>query len=107
VGEDKGDLHGVLSHAERLAALLFVHELTPPPGNEAAAVWLLGRAAEVERYVESVTDDQATGRLDDRAALTALQLYLDAIHDGLVTVVGAAAPSCCHPVPNRRRLRRR
>ena len=106
MGDEKGDLAGVRGHAERLASLLFVHELTPPHGNEAGAVWLVGRAAEVERYVESVADDQAAGLLDDRAAIARLQRYLDAIHLGLTTIVGATSPSCCDPTPRARRGRR-
>jgi hypothetical protein len=105
VGEESRELVRVLAHAERLAGLLFVHELTPPHGDEAAARWLLGRAAEVERYVETVVDDQAAGLLDAHAAVTTLQQYIDEIHAGLVGVTGAA-PSCCHPTLRRRRRRR-
>jgi hypothetical protein len=104
--EDRSDLGGALRHAERLASLLFVHELTPPPRNEAAGLWLLGRAAEVERYVESLADDHGAGLLDDDAALTRLAHYLDAIHAGLATIVGDPSPSCCDPTPRRRRGRR-
>jgi hypothetical protein len=107
VGEESGELRSVLSHAERLAALLFVHELTPPSDNEAGAVWLVGRAAEVERYLEIVAEDRAKGTLDDRAALATVQRYLDAMHAGLVTIVGATSPSCCDPTPRSRRGRRR
>ncbi len=102
MGRDASDLGGALRHAERLASLLFVHELTPPPRNEAAGVWLLGRAAEVERYVESLADDQGAGLLDDDAALARLAQYLDAIHVGLTTIVGDLSPSCCDPTPRRR-----
>ncbi len=99
----RSDLQGVLRHAERLAALLFVHELTPPRRNEAACVWLLGRAAEVERYIETVVEDRQSGRIDPRDAAIVLQRYLDSLHAGLATVVGATSPSCCHPSPRRRR----
>jgi hypothetical protein len=101
------ELQRVLRHAERFAALLFVHELTPPFGDDEAARWLFGRAAEVERYAESVMDDRAEGVIDERGAIASLQQYLDAMHAGLTTVVGAAAPSCCHPpAPGRHRRRR-
>jgi hypothetical protein len=107
VGDQQGELEPVLCHAQRLAALLFVHELTPPHRNEVAGRWLLGRAAEVERFAESVVDDLALGLLDDRVAAATLQGYLSAIHVGLASMVGATAPSCCHPPPAGRGLRRR
>jgi hypothetical protein len=96
VGFHPEGLQPVLRHAERLAALLFVYDLAPPSRDEAARLWLLGRAAEVERYAESVVDDWVMGRLDEGAAATALQRYVDAIHEGLGSMFGARAPSCCH-----------
>ncbi|MGH7436435.1 MAG: hypothetical protein ACRENE_12250, partial [Polyangiaceae bacterium] len=93
-----------------------IHELTPPPNDEAASRWLHGRAAEVERFIESVVEDHTTGRIDSHAALAGLQRYLDALHSGLAVIVrasgngatdpaAAAGPSCCRP-PRPRRSRK-
>jgi hypothetical protein len=97
--------------------LLFIHELTPPPNDVAASLWLHGRAAEVERFLESLVEDHTTGRIDSRAALDGLQRYLDDLHEGLAVIVRASAgassasgtlprPSCCDPLRPRRGRRR-
>jgi hypothetical protein len=117
VADERTDLRGALSHARRLAALIFIHELTPPPNDEAASLWLHGRAAEVERFIESVVEDHTTGRIDGHTALADLQHYLDTLHTGLAGIARASAsasgssgavpkPSCCEP-PRVRRGRRR
>jgi len=115
VGPEHADLRGALSHARRLAALLFIHELTPPPNDVAASLWLHGRAAEVERFLESLVEDHTTGRIDSRAALDGLQRYLDDLHAGLAVIVRAGAgntsgtvprPACCEPLRPRRGRRR-
>lgn len=107
---ERADLRGALSHARRLATLLFIHELTPPPNDEVASLWLHGRAAEVERFIESLAEDQATGRIDSGAALEGLQRYLDDLHAGLAGIVRASGvapkPSCCEPLRVRRGRRR-
>ncbi len=104
---NRDGLQAVLRHAERLAALLFIYDLTPPSHDDGARRWLMGRAAEVERYSESVVDDWAAGALDEPAAAATLQGYIDAIHEGLATMLAATSPSCCHPPPRGRRAHRR
>jgi hypothetical protein len=95
--------------------LLFIHELTPPPNDVAASVWLHGRAAEVERFLESLVEDHTTGRIDSGAALDCLQRYLDDLHSGLAVIVRTSAgamsgtlprPACCEPLRARRGRRR-
>jgi hypothetical protein len=90
-------LQHLLRHAERLAALLFIYDLTPPADDDAACRWLLGRAAEVDRYAESVVDDWAAGDLDEATAARRLAGYIDEMHRGIAAVLHVTAPACCHP----------
>jgi hypothetical protein len=80
-------LQPLLRHAERLAALLFIYDLTPPVNDDAACRWLLGRAAEVDRYVESLVDDWAAGNLDEAAAVQRLEGHIGEMHRGIATVL--------------------
>jgi len=101
-------LEPLVRHAERLGALLLAYELTPPAHDAPGQRWLLGRAAEVERYVESVVDDVARGVLDEAGAVAALGSYLDGLHAGLAVHLGMAGPPpCCRPRTGRRRWRLR
>jgi hypothetical protein len=97
----------VVSHAERLAALLFAHELTPPTGDSSASMWLTGRAAEVERYVESVVEDWASGAATEPAVVATLGAYLDELHAGLRLHLHLDSPSCCRPASRGKRVLRR
>ncbi len=107
MGVSREALQPVLRHAERLAALLFIYDLTPPSTDDQARRWLMGRAAEVERYAESVVDDWAAGALDEPAAAATLQRYVDAIHEGLASTLNVPRPSCCHAPSKSRRKRAR
>jgi hypothetical protein len=105
LADDKGAeqaLQPLLRHAERLAALLFIYDLTPPSNDDAACRWLLGRAAEVDRYAESVVDDWAAGQIAEQAAAERLRAYIDEMHHGIARVLHVSAPSCCHPPRSRK-----
>jgi hypothetical protein len=106
-----GVLRPLVHHARRVTTVLLVCELTPPesgaPAADAARTWLTGRTAEAERFVESVVDDWAKGKLEETAAAASLSAYLDLLHVGLRLHLGVAAPTCCHPSARQRRARRR
>jgi hypothetical protein len=97
----------VVSHAERLAALLFACELTPPTGDATASTWLTGRAAEVERVVESVIDDWSSGAAKESDVVAMLGSYLAELHAGLRVHLHLDTPSCCDARPPERRMSRR
>jgi hypothetical protein len=97
----------VVSHAERLAALLFAYELTPPIGDVTASTWLTGRAAEVERYVETLVDDWSSGAANEKDVVAMLGSYLAELHAGLRVHLHLDAPPCCDARLPERRIARR
>jgi hypothetical protein len=93
----------LVRHAQRLAALLFVYELTPPANDAATRVWLVGRSAEVERYLESLLEDVRSQAIDEASAANSLTEYLEGLHISLVAHFGVTEPPCCKPRPRRRK----
>jgi hypothetical protein len=94
-------LASLVRHAERLASLLFIYELTPPTRDPVGRLWLIGRSAEVERFIESVLDDLAARAINEATAVAGLQGYLDGLHVSLVAHFGVTRPACCNPRPPR------
>ena len=90
-------LQRTVNHAERLAALLARAEHEPEGGGRPTNLWLVGRAGEVERFVEEVLCDWRSGRCAERVAARAVEEYVAFLHEGLAIHLGESAPSCCAP----------
>lgn len=94
-------------HAGNLCAVLtrLVH---PGHPRTIARAWLLGRRQEVECFVQHVTADFRSRRLDEASAARAIDTYLTALHKGLAVHFGERFPSCCaassSPVATVRRI---
>jgi hypothetical protein len=86
-------MRGPVSHAESLSALLY--QLEARPGHVAARAWLHGRPEEVECFVRQLAKDFRSKRLSEVAAASALDAYLEALHQGLALHFGECSPRCC------------
>jgi hypothetical protein len=86
-------MRGSVNHAESLSALL--SRLEAQPGHVAARAWLHGRSEEVECFVRQLTKDLGSRRLSERAAASALDAYLEALHQGLALHFDETCPPCC------------
>jgi hypothetical protein len=89
-----GALQSAVSHAERVADLFASRELSAT-GSAGARARVLGRAAEIACFVQSVVDDWRRGRLDVAAAALAIDDYLASLHDGFVAWLGLRHRPCC------------
>jgi hypothetical protein len=87
-------LQTLVDHAERLADLLAVRELTLPV-EEWAQAWTMGRADEIVRFTEHVVGLWERLRLGDGAAASMLEGYLAIVHEGLAIYFARKPPSCC------------
>jgi hypothetical protein len=94
-------LQPTVDHAERLWALVAVHELTPPSGAWEAA-WLVGRSEEIARVASDVLTRWRDGKMRDEEAAADLEAYVVDIHRGLAERLGCHAPACCRPTNDRR-----
>jgi hypothetical protein len=89
-------LQVVLDHAARLAELLTQRERACTP-EEAGALWLAGRATEVQCVAAAAAVDWHEGRRSAASAAGRLARYLRDLHEGLAIHLGVGMPSCCRP----------
>jgi hypothetical protein len=87
-------LQASVNHAERLARVLLEEEARTVESRHVTA-WLVGRADEVERFVEAVVQEWRAGERGPDAAAASLDGYLAALHEGLARRLGVTAPTCC------------
>ena len=87
-----GCLQNVVNHAERLTNLLAMCHA----GTKDAAVWLEGRAEEIEAYVANLAHDWRFEHLGELEAVRRLESYLDSVHAGYEHHFGQA--TCCTDV---------
>jgi len=90
---DPRRLRSTLGHAESFGALLSCLEARHTDGP--ARTWLVGRRQEVACFVQQVLRDLRSKRVDETAALGAIERYLATLHVGLATHFGDRAPACC------------
>ena len=83
-----------INHAERLARVLLEEESRTCDARHVAA-WLVGRAGELERFVEALVTEWRGGRRGPDATAVALDSYLATLHDGLAKRLGVTGPRCC------------
>jgi hypothetical protein len=89
-------LQTVLDHAARFAELLAQRERACAPG-EAGALWLAGRATEVQCVAAAAAVDWHEARRSAGSAAERLARYLHDLHEALAIHLGVGAPSCCRP----------
>ncbi len=82
-------------HAERLAAFLARGAQHSHGLPEWSRTWLHGRADEIERFVELVASDWRAEACSLEAAASALEGYLEFLHEGLAIHLGLSEPACC------------
>jgi hypothetical protein len=87
-------LQASVNHAERLARVLLEEEARTSDARHVAA-WLVGRAGELERFVEAIAAEWRSRRRAPEAAACALDAYLAALHEGLASRLGVTGPRCC------------
>jgi hypothetical protein len=87
-------LQASINHAERLARVLLQEESSRDRVGSVPE-WLIGRAGELERFVEAVVDDWRAGHRPPESVAMAVDAYLGALHEGLAGRVGVRAPECC------------
>jgi len=83
-----------INHAERLSRVLLEEEARTCDARHVAA-WLVGRASELERFVEALVTEWRDGRRGPDATATVLDSYLAALHEGLAKRLGVTGPRCC------------
>jgi hypothetical protein len=88
-------LQAWLVHAVALARAL--DPLAPGrPGDEAASVWLTGRAQEIRVFVREVLRDCDEGWIDADRASAIIEVYLGDMHQSMRTWFGDDyVPACC------------
>ncbi len=99
-------LQQTIDHAERLVRPrrgLFRESLFHDfsgPDNRAVwrAIWIVGRAQEVEALVADVTQDWRRRLLSAVAAASVLERYLDGLHEAMRDTFDLARPACCAPL---------
>ena len=90
-------LQAVMNHAERLVDLLLERERLL--GHfETGAVWLIGRATELQCVAAMAVVDWQEGRLTPEAAAGKLARYVRELHDGLAMHMDIEMPACCRPL---------
>ncbi len=87
-------LQASINHAERLARVLLEEEGRTCDARHVAA-WLVGRAGELERFVEALVAEWRAGRRGPDASSAALDGYLATLHEGLAKRLGVTRPRCC------------
>jgi hypothetical protein len=96
-------LQAVMNHAQRLQSFLEDREKRARLGDT-GAMWLSGRAGEIQCVVALVAIDWHQQRLSTEAAASGLARYIKAIHDGLAMHMDVGLPSCCQGAPRRKPL---
>jgi hypothetical protein len=102
-----------IDHAERLVRVLEAldHDIHdglfrdsffddfggPQDRARGSAIWIVGRAQEVEAFVADVAHDWRQRRISAVAAASVLERYLDALHGGMRDAFDLARPACCAP----------
>jgi hypothetical protein len=89
-----GRLQELVNHAERMSRLLMVEEGRGRCDGFRDA-WLAGRAGELERFVESLTDDWKRRPRRFDSVVSALSAYLEELHDGMLATLGSRGLDCC------------
>jgi hypothetical protein len=93
-------LQAQVSHSHRFArALRTLEEEGPEPAENAAVLWLEGRAEEVEVFTADVLRAWSSGELVTNVAVRVIHNYLHTLHASLGGWYGQwYAPSCCGPL---------
>jgi hypothetical protein len=73
------ELQRAVDDAKRVADMFSVPELGARP-NE---TWAIGRAGEIEQFVEAVAEDWSSGRITERAAAISIDSYVRGLRDRL------------------------
>ena len=91
-------LQAQIEHADRFAGTLrLLHD--DRSTDDAAFLWLEGRAEEVSAFLVDVLEEWSSGELATEVAVRAIHEYLHALHVSLEGWYGAwYAPSCCGPL---------
>jgi hypothetical protein len=89
-----GRLQDLVNHAERMWRVLKVEE-RHEGCSDLREAWLAGRAAEVERFVESVVEEWRARTRNVDAIACALSEYIEDLHDGMVAHLGSRGLDCC------------
>ena len=87
-------LQASVNHSERLARVLLEEEGRSFDAQHVAA-WLIGRAGELERFVEASVGEWREGQRGPEGAAAALDAYLASLHEGLARRLGITGPRCC------------
>ncbi len=94
-------LQAVVNHAERFSAALGLSEadhrrlVAAARTEDLAATWIIGRAAEVETFVEDVVYEWRAGVLSAKRAAAAIESYLRSVHRDMDDVSTFGRPTCC------------
>jgi hypothetical protein len=87
-------LQASVNHAERLVRVLETEEARTTDARHVSA-WLIGRAGELERFVEAVARDWRSRKRGPEAAAAVLEAYVAELHVGLGARLGVTGPVCC------------
>ncbi len=87
-------LQASVNHAERLVRVLEKEEARTTDARHVSA-WLIGRAGELERFVEAVARDWRSRKRGPEAAAAVLEAYVAELHVGLAARLGVTGPVCC------------
>jgi hypothetical protein len=87
-------LQASVNHAERLAGVLVAEEARTHDARHVAS-WLVGRASELERFVDAVVQQWRARLRDEDAAADAVNEYVASLHEGLAGRLGITGPPCC------------
>ena len=84
----------VMAHAERMSELLQAREreLT---ARDAASIWVMGRAGELQCVAGVIAEELHQGRLSPEQAAIELALHLHVLHEGFARIAGPRVPACC------------
>lgn len=87
-------LQASVNHAERLVAVLAEEEARVHDAKHVSS-WLIGRAGELERFVDAVARDWRSRKRGPEAAAAVLEAYVAELHVGLAARLGVTGPVCC------------
>ncbi len=93
-------LQTVVNHAERFSIALLLAERdqgVATGGRELLLpeTWVVGRAAEVESFVEDIVYDWRAGAFTPKSAAAAIEAYLRSLHRGMRDKTALGGASCC------------
>jgi hypothetical protein len=83
------ELQRAVDGAEQLAQMFTL----PEGGDRLSETWAIGRATEIERFVEAVAEDWRAGHISELAAANSINAYIGGLHGGLCERMGLAAAS--------------